>query len=156
MQLAGGQIAKDLLYINLPCHTLLYFIRMVGVCSITFQPITLFSLFVRLERRENNPTRSTIWLIIWGLLNQNTRVLLYSCSRPRQQYNPTTHRFSCDLVSYCQTPTRRHTPDLTPGQHHPLGLPQASTALFPKQRAFQASKSQNLATGTISNPISDN
>lgn len=28
-----------------------------------------------------------------------------------------------------------------PGQPCSLGLPQASTALFPKQRAFQASKS---------------
>lgn len=68
MRLAGGQIAKDLLYSNLPCHTLLYFVHMVYVCSITYQPVTWFSVFVGLERMENNSTISTIWLNIWGLL----------------------------------------------------------------------------------------
>lgn len=68
------------------------------------------------------------------------------------EVQPTTHRFSHNPVSY----SRRHAPDVTPGQPRSFGLPQASTALFPKQRAFQESKSQNLATRTVSNPISDN
>lgn len=80
---------------------LLYFVRGGCVCSITLQPITAFSLCVRLERRENNPTRSTIWLNIWALLNPNTRVLLNSSTTPVAQ--PVTHSFSHNLTTWFPT-----------------------------------------------------
>lgn len=114
-----------------------------GLCLQYRIPSHNISLFVRLGRGENNPARSTIWLSIWGVFDQNTRVLFESRSPPRQQNNPWPNR-----VSYSQAPTRRNS--------RSFGFPRASTALFPKQRAFQASRSQNLATSTASNPISDN